>query len=602
MTLSKTSVQPLDLDDLERQLREVAVSSLPKGSEDPLAELARIVGRDNAPRAVPGQAQSSGAFRLGVQPNSGRSARAEHLNDEDETYDLEASIQAALREDPAYDSADEHVEEALEDVEPEIEDALATEDEAHSGSEEWDEDSYADEPAYAGEAGRFDEVEDVPAIPEDEASDLPARRRLVSPRALALALPLLLIGVGVGAAVVMRSGPMSRSSGEAPMIKADDTPVKVLPAKAAGDQQTPSETALGAADPSGKPSQVVLADAEQPVDVVAAAKSAPPRDLGVSQPPAGSGIVILSGSGAGNASGSASAPADSSAGSANAPATQPLPTAAANVPLPEPPQPAAQASIFGTPHRVSTVSVKPDGTGVSNSKAKLDIRANEAKTDVKSEATPASVKAPLTMASAETTPLPSLASVVPSATPAAKKPADTTRAKPSAVTTADDQQVADQSSSQQSVKPAKPVAKTAKAKPVETASAAQDGGAGAPLSITPPGNRGHAAPAKTVVANAEPAKTEPAANTSGAAATASTSGSFAVQLASSTSESDARATLSRLQKQFPNELGGGAIHRADLGSKGVFYRVRVGPLSREAADKICTQLKAGGAECILTRG
>jgi hypothetical protein len=30
--------------------------------------------------------------------------------------------------------------------------------------------------------------------------------------------------------------------------------------------------------------------------------------------------------------------------------------------------------------------------------------------------------------------------------------------------------------------------------------------------------------------------------------------------------------------------------------------VRVGPLSREAADKICTQLKAGGAVCILTRG
>ena len=54
MTLSKNSVQPLDLDDLERQLREVAVSSIPRKSDDPLAELARIVGRDNPPRAASG--------------------------------------------------------------------------------------------------------------------------------------------------------------------------------------------------------------------------------------------------------------------------------------------------------------------------------------------------------------------------------------------------------------------------------------------------------------------------------------------------------------------------------------------------------------------
>ena len=53
---------------------------------------------------------------------------------------------------------------------------------------------------------------------------------------------------------------------------------------------------------------------------------------------------------------------------------------------------------------------------------------------------------------------------------------------------------------------------------------------------------------------------------------------------------------------FPSTLGGGSIRRADLGAKGVYYRVRVGPLTRDAADKICAQLKSGGAECILTRG
>ena len=66
MTLSKTSVQRIDLDDLERQLREVAVSSLPK-KDDPLAELARIVGREAPLRAVTGGRGQSPA----AQPAAG---------------------------------------------------------------------------------------------------------------------------------------------------------------------------------------------------------------------------------------------------------------------------------------------------------------------------------------------------------------------------------------------------------------------------------------------------------------------------------------------------------------------------------------------------
>jgi hypothetical protein len=60
--------------------------------------------------------------------------------------------------------------------------------------------------------------------------------------------------------------------------------------------------------------------------------------------------------------------------------------------------------------------------------------------------------------------------------------------------------------------------------------------------------------------------------------------------------------LARLQKQFPNALSGGSVRREDLGKFGVFYRVRVGPLSRDAADKVCAQLKAGGASCAISGG
>jgi cell division septation protein DedD len=81
---------------------------------------------------------------------------------------------------------------------------------------------------------------------------------------------------------------------------------------------------------------------------------------------------------------------------------------------------------------------------------------------------------------------------------------------------------------------------------------------------------------------------------------AETASSFLVQLASSPSKSEALATLSRLRKQFPDVLRGGSVHRADQGRMGVSYRVQLGPLSRNAADKVCSRLKSSGASCIVT--
>ncbi|SEE77389.1 Sporulation related domain-containing protein [Rhizobiales bacterium GAS188] len=568
MTLSKTSVQPIDLDDLERQLREVAVSSLPKKKDDPLAELARIVGRDKPLRAVPGgraQAPEAAPSRAAAAREGGMSELRPGAPHADQSqFDLEASIKDALRADHVQNYAQGNVDEA-QDLAQDLtyeQDAAAPEDATAQYSEEWEEPPYQEDAGDLDEQGapRFDGVEQVPGMPQGGSEPgAPARRSFLSPRALALAVPLVLVAVGVGAAVVMRGGPMRHIGGEAPVITADAAPVKVQPDKAASGDQTPSQAALGAADASGKPSQVSLVRAEQPVDVVAAAKSAQPRDSALGQPPASSGIVILSGPGAssqastGGALAAAPASAAPAAPNAGAPA---MSTSAANVPLPAPPALAGQSSVFGTPRRVSTVSVKPDGTIVSNGKPKTD-----AKPDIKADTTPSK---PVVVASADTTTAPAATGSV---TPAARKLADTTRTKP------------------------KPKA--------ENTQADQHEASGAPMSITPQGPRGH-----TVVASAAPVQNiqPPAAAASGTSSNATSGSGFSIQLASSPSESDARATLSRLQRQFPSALGGGAVHRADLGSKGVFYRVRVGPLSRDAADKICTQLKAGGAECILTRG
>jgi cell division septation protein DedD len=86
------------------------------------------------------------------------------------------------------------------------------------------------------------------------------------------------------------------------------------------------------------------------------------------------------------------------------------------------------------------------------------------------------------------------------------------------------------------------------------------------------------------------------------AANAGAASSFSVKLASSTTERDARLTLSQLRKQFPGLLEAGSVHQEDLGSAGVFYRVRVGGLTHDAADKICAQLKAAGKACTPTGG
>ncbi|SEE15254.1 Sporulation related domain-containing protein [Rhizobiales bacterium GAS191] len=373
MTLSKTSVQAVDLDDLERQMRDVAI---PKRSDDRLAELARIVGR-NLGGIVGGREQAASA----------------------------APVQPAVR-DGSFDEDEPHAE-------------------------------YGSAQDSDGSVDQSFDGDDVERVPDTSDTALAQRalkmRSLRSPRALALVVPFLLVTIGVGAAVVMRARPMDGLGSKAPVIKADDAPLQQ--AKIAEGDQALSQSALEAAGSSGKSDQLVVA-----------APSVSPPDLL---------------------------------------------------------QTAPGSSVFGTPHRVSTVSVKPDVTIVSKGKP---------------EAAPLPPTKPRTLASAATTALVRVANMTSSVTPAATKGAEATRAKPS----------------------------------------------------------------------------DASANAAGPL-------SFSIQLASSVSKSEALATLSRLRKQYPDKLGGGSVSRVDAGSNGVFYRVRGRPISRDAADKVCSQLKASGENCIVTR-
>src|SRR5208282_2679386 len=89
-----------------------------------------------------------------------------------------------------------------------------------------------------------------------------------------------------------------------------------------------------------------------------------------------------------------------------------------------------------------------------------------------------------------------------------------------------------------------------------------------------------------------------------AVAAPSSAGGYAVQLTSQRSESAAQAAFHSLQARYPNQLGGREpiLRRADLGSKGVYYRALVGPFaSMEEAAGLCSSLKAAGGSCIVQR-
>jgi hypothetical protein len=43
------------------------------------------------------------------------------------------------------------------------------------------------------------------------------------------------------------------------------------------------------------------------------------------------------------------------------------------------------------------------------------------------------------------------------------------------------------------------------------------------------------------------------------------------------------------------------VQKADLGAKGIYYRVRVGQPTRDQAVALCEQLRTAGGDCLLAR-
>ena len=118
-----------------------------------------------------------------------------------------------------------------------------------------------------------------------------------------------------------------------------------------------------------------------------------------------------------------------------------------------------------------------------------------------------------------------------------------------------------------------------------------------PLEDTPSAPVEESSPAEEVPAAKAPAPVEETPP----AAAASSAGGYVVQLAAFRDEPSARDAFKKLQSKFPDLLGSRSIdiQRADLGDKGIYYRLRAGYMDKAAADGLCASLDARGQGCLV---
>jgi SPOR domain len=98
-----------------------------------------------------------------------------------------------------------------------------------------------------------------------------------------------------------------------------------------------------------------------------------------------------------------------------------------------------------------------------------------------------------------------------------------------------------------------------------------------------------------------PAKTGSAAATAAKPAAAQQTDGARIQLASVHSEEAARQEWDRIKRANPDLLGSvlATPVRADLGEKGVFYRLQTAPIAD--AERVCGELKRRNIGCIIAR-
>src|SRR4029453_11647915 len=98
---------------------------------------------------------------------------------------------------------------------------------------------------------------------------------------------------------------------------------------------------------------------------------------------------------------------------------------------------------------------------------------------------------------------------------------------------------------------------------------------------------------------------KPAAQQTAAATPQAAAGpvKYVVQVGSKKNQTEALASFADMQQKYPTLLANyrPIVQKADLGTKGTWYRLRIGPITeKSAASKLCSQLKSQGlADCLV---
>lgn len=126
----------------------------------------------------------------------------------------------------------------------------------------------------------------------------------------------------------------------------------------------------------------------------------------------------------------------------------------------------------------------------------------------------------------------------------------------------------------------------------------------APKPAPAPAPKVEVAPAPKPVAKVAPKPVAPPPAPAPSKVSSPVGQGYMVQLSAVRTEQAALSEWSRLAKKHPDVLGGlkPVIQRADLGDKGIFYRVRGGWLvSRSEAKAVCNELKKRNVGCIIAK-
>ncbi|WP_429022893.1 SPOR domain-containing protein [Bradyrhizobium sp. I1.14.4] len=298
------------------QDRHFSADTAPKAESDPLAELARLIGQTDPfgsatkppprplqsranvrPQQHEPQAEDDDAPAAGPPPWMQRARQeavvpppVQHTEYEEPEPDYQPSPvhplhrYATQQAQPAPEPAATY-----RPVEPPRQ-PETFDDEPHYGGQSQDDPSRYDDALYGQlEAGEQD-LQREPAYPDDpyayEADEEEPEPRRRSSGLMTVAAVVALAVVGTGGALAYRNYVGSPRAGEPPIIKADNTPTKVIPAQADAPAKTPDRMA------TGDGTEKIVSREETPVDVNSKTAGPrvvfPPLNANANPPPAAS--------------------------------------------------------------------------------------------------------------------------------------------------------------------------------------------------------------------------------------------------------------------------------------------------------------------------